>query len=392
MVLVINSIDMQCNIDTSKNERRPGFFTLFGMFVLVFVIGLIIHGLGLSGLGTVASGNIGFVAAMVIGLVASISSCMAVSGGLLVGTVAKYNERIGSEGGSAKKLVPTALFVGGRLAAYVVLGGTIAVLGKALNPSPFTYGVIILIAAVVMLFLGLDMLLILPRPLQLLMPRMPASIGRKIMNAESSKHPFAPFLLGAATFFLPCGFTQALQIYALSLGSFWAGAMVLGAFALGTLPTLIVLGWASSLFRGGFKRFFFLFAGTAIVLLGLTNLVNGLSVMGIIIPSFTNSSNQDLDRTTIETDGDYQIIKMKVFANGYEPNVLTIRAGMKTRWMIDAAKAAGCAITLVSRPLGINQVLTIGPNVIEFVAPAKPGSYPFSCGMGMYRGSFNVIE
>ena len=387
---------MQCNINTSKgtgqNERRPGFFTLVGMFALVLFIGLVIHGLGLSGLGTVATGNIGFVAAMVIGLVASISSCMALSGGLLVGTVAKYNERLGTNTTSAKKFAPTALFVGGRLASYVVLGGIISLIGEVLNPSPFAYGIIILVAAIVMLFLGLDMLHLLPRPFHRLMPRMPAALGRRIMNAESSTHPLAPFFLGAATFFLPCGFTQALQIYALSLGSFWGGAMVLGAFALGTVPSLFILGWASGSFRGGFKRFFFLFAGTAIVLLGITNFINGLSVMGVNIPAPANLSDGNASAPEIDTENGAQVVKMKVNPTGYEPNVLTIRAGVKTRWVIDASDAVGCAVSLVSRPLGINKVLKIGENIIEFTAPGKPGSYPFSCSMGMYRGSFNVIE
>jgi sulfite exporter TauE/SafE len=317
---------------------------------------------------------------------------MAVSGGLLVGTVAKYNERIGNDETSAKRFAPTMLFVGGRLASYVILGGVIASVGKVLDPSPLAYGVIILIAAVVMIFLGLDMLHLLPHPLKRLMPRMPSSIGRRIMAAESSKHPLAPFFLGAATFFLPCGFTQALQIYALSVGSFVGGAMVLGAFALGTAPALLALGWASGAFRGGFKRFFFMFAGTAIILLGITNLVNGLSVIGINIPAPSASLNNDSVATGINIIDGVQVVTMKAYTNGYEPNILTLRAGMRTRWEIDAAAAAGCVRSLVSRPLGINQVLTAGPNVIEFVAPKKPGTYPFSCSMGMYRGTFNVIE
>jgi len=29
--------------------------------------------------------------------------------------------------------------------------------------------------------------------------------------------------------------------------------------------------------------------------------------------------------------------------------------------------------------------------VIEFTAPIEPGTYQFSCPMGMYRGQFNVV-
>jgi Uncharacterized conserved protein len=317
---------------------------------------------------------------------------MAVSGGLLIGTVAKYNERVGNTATSAKRFAPTLLFVGGRLASYIILGGLIASIGKVLNPSPVVYGYIILVAAIVMFFLGLEMLHLLPHPLKRLMPRMPASIGRRIMAAESSKHPSAPFFLGAATFFLPCGFTQALQIYVLTVGGFAGGAIILGAFALGTVPALLVLGWASGSFRGGFKRFFFMFAGAAIVLLGIGNFLNGLSVIGINIPTPTVSSNGDAVSDNVHVVDGVQVVKMKVYSDRYDPDTLTIRAGMKTRWEIDASNAVGCVRALVSRSLGINQVLTVGANVIEFIAPNKPGTYSFSCSMGMYRGTFNVIE
>ncbi|NCP77121.1 sulfite exporter TauE/SafE family protein [bacterium] len=41
---------------------------------------------------------------------------------------------------------------------------------------------------------------------------------------------------GALTFFLPCGFTLAMQAYAITTGSFITGALTMMAFALGTAP------------------------------------------------------------------------------------------------------------------------------------------------------------
>jgi sulfite exporter TauE/SafE len=46
-------------------------------------------------------------------------------------------------------------------------------------------------------------------------------------------------LSGALTFFLPCGFTFAMQLYALSTGNFWMGMAVMAIFAIGTLPGLL---------------------------------------------------------------------------------------------------------------------------------------------------------
>jgi sulfite exporter TauE/SafE len=47
---------------------------------------------------------------------------------------------------------------------------------------------------------------------------------------------FGAFISGALTFFVPCGFTFAMQLYAMQTGSFWMGAVVMLLFAGGTLP------------------------------------------------------------------------------------------------------------------------------------------------------------
>ena len=48
-------------------------------------------------------------------------------------------------------------------------------------------------------------------------------------------------VLGVATFFLPCGFTQAVQVYALSTGSPLTAGAIMAVFAIGTAPGLLAL-------------------------------------------------------------------------------------------------------------------------------------------------------
>lgn len=59
---------------------------------------------------------------------------------------------------------------------------------------------------------------------------------------------FTPLIVGFATFFLPCGFTQSMQVAALSSGSFASGLAIMLAFALGTLPMLALLSFGSASF------------------------------------------------------------------------------------------------------------------------------------------------
>ncbi|MEI6118848.1 MAG: sulfite exporter TauE/SafE family protein [bacterium] len=72
---------------------------------------------------------------------------------------------------------------------------------------------------------------------------------------------------GALTFFLPCGFTFAMQVYAISTGNFLQGALVMGIFALGTLPGLLSIGAVASFVKGNAAKYFYRFVGVLVLLL-----------------------------------------------------------------------------------------------------------------------------
>ncbi len=375
-------------------KTKPSFMQLVGLFALVLLIGKIFSSLGLLNTSFSVGAGMSLGTIFIIGLVAASSSCLAITGGLLLSAAAKFNERYGSVGPMGR-MRPVFLFVAGRMAGYGLLGGLLGIVGKTLSPSPTVMAFITILAALYMLVMGLDMLQIAPTWLKRLMPRMPRFLSHKVMDAESKEHPLAPLALGAATFFLPCGFTQALQLYALTTGSFTTAALSMMAFALGTAPALLALGWVSSSFKGKAGRFFFKFSGALVVVLGLWNIQNGLTVAGypLSLPSFSFAapSVAALEvNGNVTMDGNTQVIRMAV-NGGYQPSQFTIKAGVPTRWIVDGTNAGGCTSVLVSRQLGIQKLLAVGGNTIEFTAPTQPGTYQFSCSMGMYRGQINVI-
>ena len=376
-------------------DKRPSFWRLVGLFALVLLIGRIFSDLGLLNTNFSLGNATSFGAIFLIGLVAASSSCIAITGGLLLSAAAKFNERYASARPLAR-MRPVFLFLSGRIVSYTVLGGVLGIVGAALSPSPTVTAIIAIVAALYMLIMGLDMLHIAPSWLKSLIPRMSKSLSHRIMDAEGKEHPIAPFGLGAATFFLPCGFTQALQLYALTTGSFGTGAITMLAFALGTAPALLALGWASSSLKGKAGKFFLQFSGALVIVLGLWNIQNGLTVLGhpISLPSFNVSSpaiaNSGGTIEPIVMDGNTQVIKMKMGYAGYEPNHFTVRAGTPVRWEVDGDNAGGCTNVLVSRQLGIQQLLKKGQNIIAFT-PQTPGEVQFSCSMGMVRGSITVL-
>ncbi len=96
-----------------------------------------------------------------IGLVASVSSCLAVTGGLLVALAAKYNEA-NPYLTDRQRLIPPLYFNVGRIISYTLLGGAIGALGSALTLSPAVSGALTLLASLLMIMLGLNMLGVLP--------------------------------------------------------------------------------------------------------------------------------------------------------------------------------------------------------------------------------------
>lgn len=384
---------------TPSREKKPSFGQIAGAFAAVFLVGWLASKAGLIKADFAVDGSAGFWPVFLIGLLAAASSCIAVSGGLLLSAAANYNRRYGSAEG-VERMMPVLMFVSGRVLSYALFGGLIAALGKALSPSPAVTGAIVVLAAGYMLIMGLDMLKIAPSWLKAIQPRLPKFLARRVVDAEGREHPAMPFLMGAMTFFIPCGFTQALQIYALTAGSFAQGGMILAAFALGTAPSLLALGWASTSLKGAVGEKFFRFAGALVVVLGLWNLQNGLTSMGypLRLPSLAASARADAspeasakgDPNVRVVDG-VQVIRMRLSVDPfYAPSDrYSVKAGMPVRLEI-AGVGTGCRGELIVPKARARVALTKPLNVLEFT-PKKPGQYVFSCSMGMFPGLIQAI-
>lgn len=377
-------------------DQRPSLMRLLGLFALVFLLGTLFDKLGIFGVGTTVTQSMSFAAAVVLGLVAGTSSCLAVAGGLLLSSAAKFNERYHAASAN-ERFRPVFLFVAGRVIGYGLLGGLIGLLGTAFTFSPFATGGLIILAAVYMMVMGLDMLAISPRWLKACMPRIPKAISRRVVSAEGKEHWSAPFLLGGATFFLPCGFTQALQVYALTTGSFWQSALMLAGFAVGTSPALLALGWASSSLKGKVGKFFFQFSGALVIVLAVWNIQNGLALAGVSAPDLrfepaTTSATQKANDPNVKLVDGVQRISMSLSARApyYSPSdTFTVKAGVPVEWQINGG-GSGCRAFFQIPKLGVSEELNQEKTVMNFT-PKKPGRYTFSCSMGMYRGTLNVI-
>ena len=71
---------------------------------------------------------------------------------------------------------------------------------------------------------------------------------------------------------------------------------------------------------------------------------------------------------------------------GYEPRAVRVPAGRPVRLVFDRQETSGCSEEVVFGDFGIRRFLpAYQKTVVEITAPA-PGTYEFTCGMGMLRG------
>ena len=232
-----------------------------------------IEKLGLINLLTI--GQMSLPAAFLLGVVASLSSCMAIVGGLTLSISASYARK-----GDAAK--PLALFHAARLLGFTLFGGVIGLIGKNLALSAQSLLFMNALLAVFMLALGIH-LLDLVRWSRLIQPTLPTGLWRYVLRVNPLGHALSPALLGAGTFFMPCGFTQSMQFYALSSGSFTTGALSLLAFALGTFPVLGLFSLTSHRLRDTrYARIFYKTAGLIVIAFALYSLAGLLTVLGVI--------------------------------------------------------------------------------------------------------------
>lgn len=374
-----------------------------GLWWLVTALGLLDRSL------TPSAGLTSLPVVLLVGLTAGVSTCMALVGGLVLGISARFAAQH-PDLTPAERIKPHLFFNLGRIASFFLLGGLVGLAGSVLEISPTATGALIILAALVMLVLGVQITGVSP-VLSRFSLSLPAGLSRRLGIVDSQDSEYSPgmaLILGGLTFFLPCGLTQAMQIYAMSTGSFLAGALTMAVFAIGTAPGLLGIGGLAAAMRGALTGPFLKFAGVVVVGLALFNLSNGLNLTGWgPVPSAGTTSAHLVTAGVAATaprptatvgavggvdqaPADAQVIRMDQVSSGYRPNLFTVHRGVPVRWVIDSKASNSCATSLVVPKLGIRKLLKPGENVIEFT-PTEVGQIKFSCSMGMYTGVFDVV-
>jgi sulfite exporter TauE/SafE/copper chaperone CopZ len=372
---------------SSGTQAKSRWREIGGALVLVGAVALLLKATGVLNVDTTVGSSVGLGSAVVIGLVAATSTCAALVGGLLLSVTATLNQLRPNASGW-ERFRPHLYFNSGRLVSYFLLGGVAGWLGQAISISPRLTGVLTVLIAGAMILLAVDLLNLFPGSRWV--PRLPKAWSHRLYGIAESGKPGAPLLLGALTFFLPCGFTQSMQLYALTTGSFWEGASVMLAFAVGTIPALLGIGVAASVGTQQWVKKFQKVAGAVVLVFGFTNLSAGFALTGLVLPDW--SAGRESDAAAAARTGDVQVVEMAVNGIEYEPARVTLQAGVPVEWRIDGSGATGCTSSIVVPSLDIAESLSPSQETVIRFTPEKTGTIPFTCGMGMASGQFVVVD
>lgn len=325
----------------------------------------------------------------ITGLTTGGVSCFAVQGGLLTSALASEEEINVSKKLRAKGLIA---FLVAKLIAYTLLGFLLGLIGSRLIISPRTQGWFQIIIGVYMLLTAANLVNLHPF-FRYFVIRPPKFVFKLLRNQTKVKSFFTPALLGILTVLIPCGVTQGMMLLAISAGNPVTSSLILFSFILGTIPVFFAIGIAANeLFA---HKAFLYIAASIVAILGLISINSGQVLRGNV-HTFQNYWKVIFE--TSETSSGAPIINGKqqvtieVTSHGYKSNFNTIKAGVPVALTLNTNNVLSCARAFTIPQFNVFKILPVtGTTVIEFT-PVATGLLTYTCSMGMYSGSFNVIE
>ncbi|HUP68378.1 MAG TPA: sulfite exporter TauE/SafE family protein [Acidimicrobiales bacterium] len=351
-------------------------------------------------------------AVLLTGLFAGGASCAAVQGGLLAGTLARRRPQPAPTGSGPRKgprkvapaseaparwddAVPIGAFLAGKLASNVVLGAALGLAGNAMQIGPRARAYMQIAAGLVMVLLALNLLGL--KAVQGLVPSPPAAWSRLVRRSGRWGHGLAPAVLGVATVLIPCGVTLSMMFLAVASGSPVAGAAVMATFVIGTMPLFAVIGYAARRSTAYLRGRLGLLTGAVVLVAGLVAINAGLVLNG---SSFTlagvwgdltgASQSAPVAAPPVAADG-IQRITIEARNTSYSPSAMTVRAGVPTELTIRTDNTQGCTRAIVMSSFGVQKVLPATGDTLVDLGSLEPGTYRYTCGMGMYSGSITAV-
>ena len=247
--------------ETGEHSRVERLLDLGCVLLTILLVRLLLRWGGVSH----EIGGASFGALFLIGLSTS-PHCLGMCGGILLSACH------GREGRKAQ--FGAALgYNGGRTLSYTALGAAFGALGTVLTYTLSMKSMLFTMLGLVVALLGLNMWGLLPA-----LPSLPGEQGTFCRLPERLRRQ-APLLVGLLTGFMPCGTLYAAWLCAMSSGSTAKGALLMLAFALGTVPLMLLFASLGALLPRGWSKYLRKLGAVLVTSMGLKMLIGGLLLL-----------------------------------------------------------------------------------------------------------------
>lgn len=81
-----------------------------------------------------------------------------------------------------------------------------------------------------------------------------------------------------------------------------------------------------------------------------------------------------------------------VVDGGYAPSRVRLKAGEPVRLIFDRRDTSSCSEEVVIPEFGVRRFLPSGERTAVEITPTSAGTFPFTCGMSMLRGSLEIYD
>lgn len=351
--------------DIDSDIKLKEFIFIFLIIIILLFLINKIFGYNIFNMIPTISNNITYGMLFITGVLTSIH-CISMCGA--INLMATFNRE------NKINLKRPCFYNLGRLISYSLLGGLVGLIGSILSVNNIISGLLIILASITMFLMSLSML-------NVIKFKLPKIFKFKVRTSNS-------FVIGLLNGFMPCGPLQAMQMYALSTGSFFKGFISMFLFCLGTIPLMLGVGVIFNIVKGRKRIILNKIASVLILILSLAMLSRGISSLGI---NYNNLFNSYSDYNASIIYDDYQEVKFDLSYNDYDD--IIVQKGKKVRLIINVDKKylTGCNNVVVINEFNIKKELVEGENVIEFI-PKKTGEYSMNCWMNMITNTIKVID
>lgn len=257
----------------------------------------------------------------------------------------------------------------GRLISYTLIGGIVGLIGSVITFDQTIKDLINVFVGTIMILMSLQILRIITLP-------------RLNFNIKSKTK--APFIIGLLNGLMPCGPLQAMQLYALTTGSFIKGAFSMFLFASGTIPLMLLLSFMGSFLSKGKLKSLKKVSAIFILVFGIMIIFRSID-----LPNF--SSNIPSNAIVAKDMGEYQLVEVRFERGVYRP--IVVEKNKKVVWKItlQTGDLNGCNDEIYIPEFNLTKELKYGENIIEFT-PNKKGIFKYTCWMNMLQSSIYVVD